>query len=96
MSVTELTGAGVRRFTRRATARRADTSWATLGGDVLSALTVAGVVVAVFGGAFSALRERIAARPPAPATDLPGELTALVGALVVAAAVVALLSRLGP
>ncbi len=92
----ELTGAGVRRFTRRATAGRADTSWLTLGGDLLSALTVAGVVVAVFGGAFSALRERIAARPPAPATDLPGELTALVAALVVAAAVVALLSRLGP
>jgi len=92
----ELTGTGVRRFTRRATARRADTSWLTLGGDLLSALTTAGVVVAVFGGAFSALRERIAARPPAPATDLPGELTALVAALVVAAAVVALLSRLGP
>jgi hypothetical protein len=92
----ELTGAGVRRATRQATAARADTSWLTLGGDVLSALTVAGVVVAVFGGAFSALRERIAARPEAPATHLPGELTALVAALLVTAGVVALLSRLGP
>ncbi|SDP22814.1 hypothetical protein SAMN05660199_03416 [Klenkia soli] len=92
----ELSGAGVRRFTRQATATRADTSWLTLGGDVLSALTTAGVVVAVFGGAFSALRERIAARPEAAATDLPGELTALVAALLVTAGVVALLSRLGP
>ncbi len=92
----ELSGAGVRRFTRRATAARADTSWLTLGGDVLSALTTAGVVVAVLGGAFSALRERIAARPETGSAVLPGELTALVAALLVTSAVVALLSRLGP
>ncbi|MEI4281054.1 DUF6297 family protein [Klenkia terrae] len=92
----ELSGAGVRRFTRRATAERADTSWLTLGGDVLSALTTAAVVVAVFGGAFASLRERIAARPETGSAVLPGELTALVAAVLVTAAVVALLSRLGP
>ncbi len=92
----ELSGVGVRRFTRKATATRADTSWLTLGGDLLSALTTAGVVVAVFGGAFSALRERIAARPDSGSAVLPGELTALVAAVLVTSAVVALLSRLGP
>ncbi|KQS66942.1 DUF6297 family protein [Modestobacter sp. Leaf380] len=92
----ELSGAGVRRYTRRATATRADTSWLTLGGDVLSALTTAAVVVAVFGGAFASLRERIAARPATGSTVLPGELTALAAAVLVTAAVVALLSRLGP
>ncbi|KQS58226.1 hypothetical protein ASG36_08885 [Geodermatophilus sp. Leaf369] len=92
----ELSGAGVRRYTRQATATRADTSWLTLGGDVLSWLTTAGVVVAVLGGAFSALRERIAARPETGTTVLPGELTAVVAAVLVTAGVVALLSRLGP
>ena len=92
----ELAGAGVRRFTRRATAARADTSWLTLGGDVLSALTTAAVVVAVLGGAFASLRERIAARPETGSAVLPGELTALVAAVLVTSAVVALLSRLGP
>ncbi len=92
----ELAGAGVRRFTRRATAARADTSWLTLGGDLLSALTTAAVVVAVLGGAFASLRERIAARPATGAAVLPGELTALVAAVLVTSAVVALLSRLGP
>ena len=39
----EWTGTAVRRYTRRATAARADTSWLTRAGDLLSGLTSAGV-----------------------------------------------------
>ncbi|MCW2577559.1 MAG: conserved rane protein of unknown function [Modestobacter sp.] len=92
----EWSGAAVRRFTRRATAARADTSWATQVGDALSAVTSAGIAVALCGGAVSSLREQIAARPPATAAVLPGGLTGAAVAVALAAGLVALFARLGP
>ncbi|WP_222195627.1 DUF6297 family protein [Modestobacter italicus] len=92
----EWSGAAVRRFTRRATAARADTSWLTRAGDALSALTSAGVFVALCGGTVSSLREEIAARPAAGAAVLPGGLTAAAVAVALGAGLVALFARLGP
>jgi hypothetical protein len=92
----EWTGAAVRRFTRRAVAARADTSWATRAGDLLSGLTSAGIAVAVCGGAVSSLREQIAARPTTGGAVLPGGLTSAAVAVALAAGLVALLARLGP
>jgi hypothetical protein len=92
----EWSGAAVRRFTRRATAARADTSWVTQAGDALSGLTSAGIAVALCGGAVSSLREQIAARPSATAAVLPGRLTGAAVAVALAAGLVALFARLGP
>ncbi|SDY18821.1 hypothetical protein SAMN05661080_02633 [Modestobacter sp. DSM 44400] len=92
----ELDGAGVRRFTRRATAARADTGLLTQVGDLVSALTSVAIMVAVLAGVLARLRERIAARPPVEAAVLPGAATAVVVALVLAGGVVGLLARLGP
>lgn len=92
----ELDGAAVRRFTRRATAARADTRWTTQLGDLVSGLTSVAIVVAVLAGIVSSLRERIAARPPVAAAVLPGGITAAVAAVVLAGGVVGLLARLGP
>src|SRR4051794_41943652 len=72
----EWSGTAVRRFTRRATAARADTGWLTRAGDLLSGLTSAGIAVAVCGGAVSGLREQIAARPSTGSAVLPGTLPA--------------------
>ncbi|MCZ2827312.1 DUF6297 family protein [Modestobacter sp. VKM Ac-2986] len=92
----EWDGAAVRRFTRRATAARADTRWWTRLGDLTSGLTSAAIAVAVGGGLVSGLQEQIAARPPVPAAVLPGGLTATAVAVAVAAGLVALFARLGP
>ncbi|GAB4081260.1 hypothetical protein GCU67_06730 [Modestobacter muralis] len=92
----EWDGAAVRRFTRRATAARADTRWWTRLGDLASGLTSAAIAVAVCGGLVSGLREQIAARPPVSAAVLPGGLTATAVAVAVAAGLVALFARLGP
>jgi hypothetical protein len=92
----EWTGTAVRRYTRRATAARADASWTTRLGDLTSGLTSAGIAVAVCGGAVNGLREQIAARPPAESAVLPGGLTAAAVAVAVAAGLVALFARLGP
>src|SRR3954454_21038789 len=92
----EWSGTAVRRFTRRATAARADTGCLTRAGDLLSGLTSAGIAVAVCGGAVSGLREQIAARPSAGSAVLPGTLTAGAAALGLAAGLVALFARLGP
>ncbi len=87
---------GVRRFTRRATAARADTSWVTQVGDVLSWLTSAAVAIGVLAGVVSSLRERIAARPPVAAAVLPGAVTAGVAAVLLTGGVLGVLARLGP
>src|SRR3954467_1262699 len=92
----EWSGTAVRRFTRRATAARADTGWLTRVGDLLSGLTSAGIAVALCGGAVSSLREQIAARPSAGAAVLPGGLTAAAVAVALGAALAALFARLGP
>jgi uncharacterized protein DUF6297 len=92
----EWSGAAVRRFTRRATAARADTSWLARAGDLLSGLTSAGVAVALCGGTVARLRDQIAARPAADSAVLPGSLTAAAVALALTAALVGLLARLGP
>ena len=92
----EWEGAEVRRFTRRATAARADTRWWTRLGDLTSGLTSAAIAVAVCGGLVSGLREQIAARPPVSSVVLPGGLTATAVAVAVAAGLVALFARLGP
>jgi uncharacterized protein DUF6297 len=91
-----LDGAAVRRFTRRATAARADTRWTTQVGDLVSYLTSVGIAVGVLAGAVSSLRERIAARPPVQAAVLPGAVTAAVAAVLLAGGVVGVLARLGP
>ena len=92
----EWDGAAVRRFTRRATAARADTRWWTRLGDLTSGLTSAAIAVAVCGGLVSGLREQIAARPPVSSAVLPGGLTATAVAVAVASGSVALFARLGP
>jgi hypothetical protein len=92
----EWDGLAVRRFTRRATAARADTRWWTRLGDLTSGLTSAAIAVGVCGGLVNSLREQIAARPPAAAAVLPGGLTATAVAVAVAAGLVALFARLGP
>ncbi|HEV7726817.1 MAG TPA: DUF6297 family protein [Modestobacter sp.] len=53
-------------------------------------------MVGVLAGVLSRLRERIAARPPVEAAVLPGAVTAVVAALVLAGGVVGVLARLGP
>jgi hypothetical protein len=92
----EWSGAAVRRFTRRATAALADTSWISRTGDLLSGLTSAGIFVALCGGTVSSLREQIAARPSAGSAVLPGGLTAAAVAVAVVGGLVALFARLGP
>ena len=92
----EWSGAAVRRYTRRATASRADASWTTRLGDLSSGLTSAAIAVAVCGGAVSGLREQIAARPAVESAVLPGGLAACAAAIAVAAGLVALFARLGP
>jgi hypothetical protein len=62
----------------------------------VSYLTSAGIVVGVLAGTLSSLRERIAARPPVEAAVLPGAVTAVVAALLLAGGVIGLLARLGP
>ncbi|MGY1839302.1 MULTISPECIES: DUF6297 family protein [unclassified Modestobacter] len=91
-----LSGAAVRRVTRRATAARADTSWLTLVGDVVGWLTSLGVLVAVVGGTVSSLRVQIAARPATGTAVLPGAVTSLVAAVPVVAGLAWVLARLGP
>ncbi|MGY1843287.1 DUF6297 family protein [Modestobacter sp. SYSU DS0875] len=91
-----LSGAAVRRVTRRATAARADTSWVSLVGDVVGWLTSLGVLVAVVGGTVSSLRVQIAARPATGAAVLPGAITSLVAAVLVVAGLAWVLARLGP
>ncbi|MGY2080577.1 DUF6297 family protein [Modestobacter sp. SYSU DS0657] len=96
LSGAPLTGGQVRRVTRRATAARADTSWATLVGDVVGWLTSLGILVAVVGGTVSSLRDQIAARPATGAAVLPGAVTSVVAAVLVVAGLTWVLARLGP
>ncbi len=86
----------MRRFTRRASAARADKSWFTLLGDVMSFVTALAITVAALGSVIASLREDIASRPEAVTAVLPGPVSATVAGLVVAAGLVGLLDRLGP
>ncbi|MPR00037.1 hypothetical protein GB931_19355 [Modestobacter sp. I12A-02628] len=86
----------MRRFTRRASAARADTSWLTLLGDLVSYVTGAAVVVAALGSTITSLREDIRSREDTVSAVLPGSVSAAVAGLVVAAALAGLLDQLGP
>ena len=92
-----LDGAAVRRWTRRATAARAQTTLGERLSDAWGGLVTAGIGVAVAGGSLASLRERIAlAGAPVTGTTLPAPLTSAALALVALACVVVVLARLGP
>jgi hypothetical protein len=82
--------------TRRATAARADTGWATRLGDLLSWATTIAVGVALLGGTISGTRESLGDRRPLEAAVLPGWATTVAVGVLLAGGLAALLGRLGP
>lgn len=93
----ELDGAAVRRFTRRATASRADTTLVTRLGELWGNLVSVAVGIAILSGSVTSLRDRMAlADAPVTGTTLPGGLTAQVVVFVALAGLVLTLDRLGP
>ncbi|SDD47089.1 hypothetical protein SAMN05660690_4293 [Geodermatophilus telluris] len=93
----ELSGAAVRRLTRRATAARADTTAAARLAEVWSSLVSGAIGVAVVAGAVASVRERVTlAGAPVTATVLPASVTAAVAAVLALAGLAVALARLGP
>jgi len=93
----ELTGAAVRRATRRAAAARAETTLWTRLGDTVGTLTSIGVGIAVVGGGLASLRAKIVARPlTVSGAALPAPYAAVVAAVLAVAGLLLLLDRLGP
>ncbi|MGY1592743.1 DUF6297 family protein [Geodermatophilus sp. SYSU D00708] len=93
----ELSGAAVRRLTRRATAARADTTLAARLGEAWSSLVSVAIGVAVLAGAVASLRERISlAGAPVTPPVLPPGIVAAAAALLAVAGLVVCLDRLGP
>jgi Family of unknown function (DUF6297) len=95
--VAPLDGAAVRRWTRLATAARAQITLGQRLSEAWSGLVSAGIGVAVAGGSLASLRERIAlAGAPVTGTTLPASLTSAALALLALAGAVVVLARLGP
>jgi hypothetical protein len=93
----ELDGAAVRRFTRRATASRADTTVFTRLGELWGNLMSVAIGVAVLAGSVGSLRDRLSlADSPVTARTLPGGLTEAVTVVLALAGLVVGLDRLGP
>ncbi|MGR7024011.1 DUF6297 family protein [Geodermatophilus sp. URMC 62] len=93
----ELSGAAVRRLTRRATAARADTTLTARLGEVYGHLVSVAIGVAVLAGAVASLRERISlAGAPVTVPVLPAGVTAAVAVSLAVAGLVVCLDRLGP
>jgi Family of unknown function (DUF6297) len=93
----ELSGAAVRRFTRRATAARADTTTAARLGELWGHLVTVATGVAVLAGTVSSLRERISlAGAPVTVAVLPAGVTAAIVGVLAVAVLVVCLDRLGP
>jgi hypothetical protein len=93
----ELSGAAVRRLTRRATAARADTTPAARIGEVWSHLVSGSIGVAVLAGMVASLRDRISlAGTPVTAPVLPAGVTAVLAVVLAVAGLVVCLDRLGP
>ncbi|SFO73280.1 hypothetical protein SAMN05660464_0824 [Geodermatophilus dictyosporus] len=93
----ELSGAAVRRLTRRATAARADTTVAARLAEAWGSLVSVAIGVAVLAGTVASLRERVTlAGAPATATVLPAGVTAALAAVLALAGLVVALDRLGP
>jgi hypothetical protein len=93
----ELSGAAVRRLTRRATAARADTTLLARLGDLWGDLVSIAIGIGVLAGWVASLRERISlAGSPVTAAALPAGLTGAITVVIAVAGVVVLLDRLGP
>ena len=93
----ELSGAAIRRFTRRATAARADTTLAARLGEAWSHMVSVAIGVGVLAGVVASLRERMSlAGAPITLPVLPAGATAAAAAVVGVAGLVVCLDRLGP
>src|SRR3954447_11994871 len=93
----ELTGAEVRRVTRRATAARSETTLWTQLGDMVGTLTSITVGIAVAGGSLPSLRAHIAVfRQVDPGATLLGPSAAMVAAVLCLTGLLVVLDRLGP
>jgi hypothetical protein len=93
----ELSGAAVRRMTRRATAARADITLLARMGDLWGSLVSIAIGVGVLAGWVASLRERISlADAPVTTATLASGLSATIAVVVAVAGLVLVLDRLGP